>query len=59
MLKALSYGARKKRSNTRPTYRIGVFYVVRAQAVARQQSARQWTGWVAITRKPQQTRKQQ
>jgi hypothetical protein len=39
-------------------YKSGVFYVVRAEIVARQQPARQWTGWVAITWEPQQTRTQ-
>jgi hypothetical protein len=33
--------------------------VVRAETVARQQPVRQWTGWVAITWEPQQTRTQQ
>jgi hypothetical protein len=40
-------------------YRSGVFYVIRAETVGRQQPARQWTGWVAITWEPQQTRTQQ
>jgi hypothetical protein len=34
-------------------YRCGVFYMVRADTVARQQPARQWTGWVTITWEPQ------
>jgi hypothetical protein len=33
--------------------RSGVFYVVRAETVVRQQLAHQWTGWVAITWEPQ------
>jgi hypothetical protein len=46
-------------TNTRPTMQERCFYVVIAEIITRQQSARQWTGWVAITWKPQQTRTQQ
>jgi hypothetical protein len=55
LLKALSYGARKPccqvntlKQTHGQKYRSVVFYEVRAETVARQQSARQWTGWVAI-----------
>jgi hypothetical protein len=46
-------------TNTRPTIYGGAFYVFRSETVARQQPALQWTGWVAITWEPQQTRTQQ
>jgi hypothetical protein len=47
-------------TNTRPTiHERWFFYVVPAETVARRQPARQWTGWVAITWEPQQTRMQQ
>jgi hypothetical protein len=43
---------------TPPTYTEAVFSMVRAEIVARQQPARQWTGWVAVTSEPKQTRTQ-